>query len=386
MSKKILNSGTPPVVWSVLNRAIADSNSNFSELYLENETIKQQILPLVNKNIEATLIGSVRNSSTVVLDSAERLLYGNVTGEFVNVPKVQSTDQVTVEAPRVVIQSQTTEINSNTVKFLQSANIQLKLDQLTVEDSVKSVVVADSGKISLVPVSELILNNEMPIFRVAADDSTKRSIHYEETVKFSGINGIRVYSNEEGEIQIDGSGVKPTYEYISVSDGNFTSQVNLGSTLSVVGTNGISVSISNGTILFDGQSLQRDTRNESRTTLVVTTEMLMPNQTSFIDVPGYLGYVLYKIQTSSPAWVKVYTNSNNRTIDATRLITVDPSHTAGVVTEIVTTSSQPVTIAPGVIGFNDDFPVLPVIPIAVTNTTPTPRSVTVTLTVLQIEA
>lgn len=386
MSKKILKSGTPPVVWSVFDRVVADSNSNFSELYLENELVKQTLKPLVDKNIETSITGSVRNNNRVVLDSDLGMLFGNVTGDFVTVGEIKSPAQLKASSPEVVIQSLVTDIQSTTVKFSNNSTVHLSLSQLSIEDSVKSVVVADRGKLSLVPVSELILDSSIPIFKVAADDSTQRLIHYEETVKFLGINGIKVYSNNEGEIQIDGIGVKLQHEYISLSTGVSTVQVNLGETVLVEGANGISASIVGNKLVIDGQGLQQDTRNESRVSVSVTTEMLMPNQTSFVNVTGFYGYVLYKVQTSSPAWVRVYSNSNNRSLDSTRLIEVDPSHTAGVVTEVVTTSSQPVAVVPGVIGFNDEFPITNDIPLAVTNTTSTPRSITVTLTILQIEA
>ena len=59
---------------------------------------------------------------------------------------------------------------------------------------------------------------------------------------------------------------------------------------------------------------------------------------------------------------------------------------AGVIAEIITTSADTIFLTPGVIGFNNESPVTNIIPIAVTNKSGSSTTITVTLTILQIEA
>lgn len=65
-------------------------------------------------------------------------------------------------------------------------------------------------------------------------------------------------------------------------------------------------------------------------------------------------YVLYKLQTSYPAWIRLYTNAANRSADVNRNISVDPASNSGVIVEVISTVSGTTVIAPGVNGFNDD--------------------------------
>jgi hypothetical protein len=109
------------------------------------------------------------------------------------------------------------------------------------------------------------------------------------------------------------------------------------------------------------------------------------NQTQNFDLIGYKSYALLKIYTSVAAWVRVYTDSASRTADSGRLITTDPGINAGIVAEVITTTTSTVVIAPATIGFNNETTVTNIIPIAVTNRTGISSAVSVTLTVLQME-
>jgi hypothetical protein len=92
-----------------------------------------------------------------------------------------------------------------------------------------------------------------------------------------------------------------------------------------------------------------------------------------------------KVYTSVAAWVRVYTDSASRTADSGRAITTDPGINAGIVAEVITTTTSTVLIAPATIGFNNETTVTNIIPIAVTNRTGIASAVSVTLTVLQME-
>lgn len=103
------------------------------------------------------------------------------------------------------------------------------------------------------------------------------------------------------------------------------------------------------------------------------------------DLTGYKGYAIYKITTSAASWVRVYTSSAARTADATRDQDTDPQPGAGVIAEIITSGANTVVVSPAAIGFNDDNPVSNTVPIAITNLSGAPATLTVTMTVLQLE-
>ena len=124
----------------------------------------------------------------------------------------------------------------------------------------------------------------------------------------------------------------------------------------------------------------------SRTTVSGTTASIADNETANILVEGFKGYVLYKIETSAAAWVRVYTSQDARTADANRTINTDPLPGAGVIAEVISTGAQTINLAPGVIGFNDESTPTTDIVIAITNKSGATTTVSVTLTILQLEA
>jgi hypothetical protein len=115
------------------------------------------------------------------------------------------------------------------------------------------------------------------------------------------------------------------------------------------------------------------------------TATLSNNTTGNLNITGFKGYLLFKIQSSHAAWIRIYTNAASRTADAGRSEDVDPGSNSGVIAEVVTTGSQTIIVSPGVLGFNDETPLTTTIPIAVTNKSGSSVAVTVTLTVVQFE-
>jgi hypothetical protein len=124
----------------------------------------------------------------------------------------------------------------------------------------------------------------------------------------------------------------------------------------------------------------------SRTAVSETTGILANGATGTISVTGAKGYVLYKIETSVAAWVRIYTSTAARTADSSRAEGVDPVPGAGVIAEVITTGAATIVMSPGVIGFNDEALATTAIALAVTNKSGSSSTVTVTLTILQIEA
>jgi hypothetical protein len=123
----------------------------------------------------------------------------------------------------------------------------------------------------------------------------------------------------------------------------------------------------------------------SRATVSGTANAVSSGTTATINISGYKGYALYQIQTTTSSWVRVYTDLASRTADLTRNVTTDPGINSGVIAEVITTASGSVLIAPAVIGFNNESSVTANIPVSVMNMGSVAATITVTLTVLQLE-
>lgn len=124
----------------------------------------------------------------------------------------------------------------------------------------------------------------------------------------------------------------------------------------------------------------------SRTTVSATTVVLGNNASGFIEVTGFKSYALLKVQTNIAAWVTIYTDSTSRTADFSRLEDEDPLNGSGVVAEVITTGPQTQLMTPAVFGFNNDGTPGSNIYMKVVNKSGSSNTVTVSLTLLQLEA
>jgi hypothetical protein len=105
-----------------------------------------------------------------------------------------------------------------------------------------------------------------------------------------------------------------------------------------------------------------------------------------LNITGFKGYALLKIQTSVAAWIRLYTDAASRSSDSSRLEGVDPSPDAGVIAEVITTGNQTILMSPAVMGFNNENTPTNTIPVRVTNKSGSTTAVTVTLTLIKLEA
>jgi len=122
----------------------------------------------------------------------------------------------------------------------------------------------------------------------------------------------------------------------------------------------------------------------SRSSASGSTGTINNNQTTNITITGFKGYGLYSIQTSHAAWVRLYVDTSSRTSDATRLQSVDPAPDAGVVAETITATGTTVNFGPAVMGYTSNASTS--LPLAVTNLSGSSANITVTLSLLQLEA
>ena len=123
-----------------------------------------------------------------------------------------------------------------------------------------------------------------------------------------------------------------------------------------------------------------------RSAVSVTTTSLAVNNSATATVTGFKGYALLSIQTSSAAWVTVYSSSAAQSSDSSRTITTDPTPGSGVIAEAITASGTTQYFSPAVIGYNNDLPVTTSVYLKITNTGAASAAITVTLTMIKLEA
>ncbi len=122
----------------------------------------------------------------------------------------------------------------------------------------------------------------------------------------------------------------------------------------------------------------------TRTTTTVTTGSVANNVSITVDIVLSKTYLLMAIQTSKPARVTAYESAAARTADANRAVGTDPTSTAGVVLDYVTSDATAQGLSPLVTGRNNENPVTTTIPLRVTNMGSS-GTIDVTLTWLKVE-
>jgi hypothetical protein len=123
----------------------------------------------------------------------------------------------------------------------------------------------------------------------------------------------------------------------------------------------------------------------SRTAPSATTASIANGASADLSIVGFKSYVLLKITASAASWVRIYTDAASRSSDSSRSQGTDPTAGSGVIAEIITTGSQTILISPGALGFNNEGTPTTNIPVAVTNLSGSSATITVTLTILQLE-
>jgi hypothetical protein len=231
---------------------------------------------------------------------------------------------------------------------------------------------------------------------VAADDSTLRPIFTGEVIEFLGTAGITTTSDNEGRITIKGS-TSNIYGSLSINDSTGNIVISTSGTILIQGASNSPVTLGGGTsgdIIFSSGTQGIDYGDldnkptsllASRAALAGTTASLANAATGNLQITGYKGYMLYKIQTSAAAWVRIYTDAASRSADSARSEGTDPTPGSGVIAEVITTGAQTILISPGAIGFNNESSPTTAIELAVTNKSGGTTTITVTLTAVKLE-
>ena len=125
----------------------------------------------------------------------------------------------------------------------------------------------------------------------------------------------------------------------------------------------------------------------SRTTVVGSTGAISDNAIGNIDLTGFKSYFLMKVGLSTAGWLRLYTSNSSRTDDVSRSVGNDPIPGSGVIADIVTTGvSTTQIVSPFVPGGNLNDPADTTIYAAITNQSGITTSISVDLTLLQLEA
>ena len=126
----------------------------------------------------------------------------------------------------------------------------------------------------------------------------------------------------------------------------------------------------------------------SRTTVSQKINNVEHLDTELYQFTGFKSYALMKIETSSSAWVRIYTDSNSRNYDiSNRSLNEDPVPGSGIIAEVVTREYPFRQIfSPYSMGGNFDEPPTTTIYAAATNLCGFTTDLTVSLTILRMEA
>ena len=193
----------------------------------------------------------------------------------------------------------------------------------------------------------------------------------------------------------DASGLNSTGGDANITGGSgalASGNVNIGATQTVtvsIGSSGTNVDFPSGTAVdFTGATVTGLSVSglQSRTTKAGTTSSLADAAQADLDITGFKGYALLKVQTDRAARVRIYTDAASRTADASRAEGTDPAADDGVIAEVITTAAETVLISPGAFGYNNESTPTTTIPCRITNKSGSASTVTVTLHVLQLEA
>jgi len=124
-----------------------------------------------------------------------------------------------------------------------------------------------------------------------------------------------------------------------------------------------------------------------RSTVSGATTSIGNSSIGNINITGFKSYALMKVGLSTTGWLRLYTDNASRSADASRSVGIDPSPGSGVIAEVVTTGiSTTQIITPFVMGGNLNDPADTTIYAAVTNLSGITTSISVNLTLLQLEA
>jgi hypothetical protein len=163
----------------------------------------------------------------------------------------------------------------------------------------------------------------------------------------------------------------------------------IGAGATVIGTlfaNQLSVSgvVTATSFVGDGSGLT-NLPTPSRITVTGITEIISSSGIGNTDISGFKTYSILKVGISTAAWIRIYTDSDSRSNDASRPINIDPTSGSGIVAEFVSAGATTIKTGPVPIGYNDNDPEENIIYMSVNNLSGISTSIEVNLTILKME-
>ena len=171
---------------------------------------------------------------------------------------------------------------------------------------------------------------------------------------------------------------------LGIQSSGFNVTTGVVTALNFVGM-GYSFSYNAGTKTVDIDIAGPQSDLASRQSVQGTTSSIAIGSTANLTIFAAKSYILHKVGVSTAAWVRIYTDSNSRQSDSSRLETVDPAPGSGVIAEVITSGISTELITPGSMGFNNDDPPTSNVYLAVTNKGTSTQAITVTLNYLPLE-
>lgn len=424
MAKQLLNTGVSANdrTGDTLRSGALKINSNFTELYQSNDSVFDRLTAgshiVLSKTGNTCSISAVITPYTLPTSSTNTLGGVKVDGSTITISNgvISSAPQYTLPISStntlggVKVDGSTITINSSGVISSASAYTLptattsslggVKVDGTSV--TIVNGVISSNAQYTLPTASTTVLGG------VKVDNATitidgngvirSLSIYLLPTASTTVLGGVKVdgdsitISNngvisaasaynlptastiELGGVKIDGNSITINEDGI-ISTSIYTLPPASDMVLGGVKVDNTSITINDGVI----------TSNlKTRGTYAATTLSIANDESADLTIVGFKGYCMYSIQTSAAAWVVVYTSTAARTSDSTRSITTDPTPGSGVIAEVITTAAQTQTFSPAVFGFTADSSTS--IRVKVVNKSGTTQAITVTLTLLQLEA
>lgn len=120
------------------------------------------------------------------------------------------------------------------------------------------------------------------------------------------------------------------------------------------------------------------------TSVTSTTETLLANETTTVQITAFSGYVITNVAVDNAAWVRIYSSEQDMINDQYRMQTTDPGPDSGVASELITYEPGTYNVTPGIYVANSDSPVTNLMYIRVTNLGLSSAAITITVNIIEI--
>jgi len=372
--------GGGAVVLDDLTDVTITSAANGQILKYNGAAWVNSVVPINTFGIIATT-GSAVTITPATLDDTFTFTAG--TGITIAPTALSKTLTITNSAPNVTQNVFTTiavagqssvvaDTSTDTLTLTASTGI-----SITTNDSTDTITITNSAP--------NVTQNVFTTIAVAGQSSVVADTSTDTLTLVAG-NNVTITTNDSTDSITINATHPNTFTNIAVAGQSSLLADNVNDTLTLVGAGGITITTNDSTDTLTITGGGGGSGLESRSTAAGTTSSLANSASADLNITGFKGYALLKIQTSVAAWIRLYTDAASRSSDSSRLEGVDPSPDAGVIAEVITTGNQTILMSPGVIGFNNEASPTTTIPVRVTNKSGSTAAVTVTLTLIKLEA